>query len=91
MVAILAVPSFFFHASARRDKSNKISSLGNKERLNMNRCATFAYRLIVPQSRHNNLEIVLSRKRRKRGKRGGKGGGGGIKIGKGQVRVKIKK
>lgn len=57
----------------------------------MNRCATFAYRLIVPQSRHNNLEIVLSRKRRKRGKRGGKGGGGGIKIGKGQVRVKIKK
>lgn len=41
----------------------------------MNRCATFAYRLIVPQSRHNNLEIVLSRKRRKRGKRGARGRG----------------
>lgn len=51
----------------------------------MNRCATFAYRLIVPRSRHNNLEIVLSRKTRKRGKRGG------IKIGKEQVRVKRKR
>ena len=48
MVAILGRPFFFFPRVCATRQKQQISSLGNKERLDMNRCATFAHRLIVP-------------------------------------------